>query len=194
MSAELWVAMVATVVAIVALYYSGRGADAALDQITQEAQLFREAAQPILWADIRGDVTGQLLVLLVGNSGPSMAHNVKVSFDPSPPATLNTKPILEVLEQGLAAMAPGRTMEWVLGAGHDTVDWDAHNECKVRIEAEGPFGPIEPVEYVIIINDLKGSRAAPLRAIALDLQKIRKRVEKLNESVKKPGPRILRER
>jgi hypothetical protein len=43
-------------------------------KITQEAQLFREAAQPVLWADIRGDVTGQLPVLLVGNSGPSMAH------------------------------------------------------------------------------------------------------------------------
>jgi hypothetical protein len=84
-------------------------------------------------------------------------------------------------------------MEWVLGAAHDTVDWDARNECKVRIEADGPFGPIEPVEYVIIINDLKGSRAVPLRAIALDLQKISKGVEELNESVKKlgPGPRVL---
>jgi hypothetical protein len=65
------------------------------------------------------------------------------------------------------------------------IDLDARNECKVRIEADGPFGPVEPVEYVIIINDLKGSRAAPLRAIALDLQRISKGVDELNESVKK---------
>jgi hypothetical protein len=58
------------------------------------------------------------------------------------------------------------------------------HECKVRIEADGPFGPVESVEYVIIINDLKGSRAAPLRAIALELQKISKGVDELNESVK----------
>jgi hypothetical protein len=113
-------------------------------------------------------MTGQLLVLLVGNSGPSMAHNVKAKFDPAPPAKL-----------------AGRTMEWVMGAAHDTVDWDARNECKVRIEADGPFGPVEPVDYVIIINDLKGSRAAPLRAIALELQGISKGVDELNESVKK---------
>ena len=74
MSAEPWVAMVATVVAIVALYHSGQGAHAALAQITQAARLLREAAQPVLWADIRGDVTWQLVVLPVGNSGPSMAH------------------------------------------------------------------------------------------------------------------------
>jgi len=36
---------------------------------------------------------------------------------------------------------------------------------------------------VIIINDLKGSRAAPLRAIALE--GISKGVDELNESVKK---------
>ena len=46
----------------------------------------------------------------------------------------------------------------MLGAAHDTVDWDAQNECQVRIQADGPFGPIEPVEFVII----KVSRAAPL--------------------------------
>jgi hypothetical protein len=32
---------------------------------------------------------GNLLVLLLGNSGPSIAHNVKVRFDPPPSATLD---------------------------------------------------------------------------------------------------------
>ena len=193
MSAELWVAMVATVVAIVALYFSGRGAHAALAQITQQSELFREAAQPTLWADIRGDVTGELLVMLVGNSGPSIAHKVKVTFDPEPPSLLNIKPIIENLEKGLTAMAPGRTMEWVLGTAHNTVDWDAHNECRVRIEAEGPFGPIDPVEHLIVINDLKDSRSAPLATIASDLHRISKDVDELKKSVRKlkPGPRIL---
>jgi hypothetical protein len=195
MSAELWVATVASVVSIVALYYSGRGAHAALEQITQQSELFREAAQPTLWADIRGDVTGELLVLLVGNSGPSIAHNVKVTFDPEPPslAVVNIKPVLEMLEKGLTAMAPGRTMEWVLGTAHNTVDWDARNECRVRIEADGPFGPIDPVEHLIVINDLKDSRSAPLATIASDLEKISKNVEELNKSVRRlrPGARIL---
>jgi hypothetical protein len=36
-------------------------------------------------------------VLLLGNSGPSIACNVKVIFDPAPPATLD---ILEILVKG----------------------------------------------------------------------------------------------
>jgi hypothetical protein len=31
----------------------------------------------------------------------------------------------------------------------------------VRIEAEEPFDAIEPLEYVISVDDLDGSRAAP---------------------------------
>jgi hypothetical protein len=36
------------------------------------------------------------LVLLLGDSGPSIARNVKVVLDPAPPATLDVKPILEM--------------------------------------------------------------------------------------------------
>jgi len=146
----------------------------------------------MLWVDIRGDdAMGRALVLLLGNSGPSLARNAKVTFDPAPPSTLDIKPIIEILERGIASVSPGRTMEWVLGAAHNTVDWDDLNEYKVRIEAEGPFGPIEAVEYVIIVSDLKGSHATPgdnLHAVALQLYEITKATNQLNESIKKLQP------
>jgi hypothetical protein len=47
------------------------------------------------------------------------------------------------------------------GAADNTSAWDAHRAYRVRIEAEGPFGAIEPLEYVISVDDLDGSRAAP---------------------------------
>jgi hypothetical protein len=100
-------------------------------------------------------------VLLLGNSGPSIARNVKVVFDPAPPSTLDIKPILEILKQGIASLPSGRTMQWALGAEHNSSDSDAHNAYRVRIEAEGPFGLIDPLEYVISVDDLHGSRAAP---------------------------------
>jgi hypothetical protein len=40
---------------------------------------------------------------------------VKVTFDPAPLSTLDIKPIIEILERGIASVSPGRTMEWVLG-------------------------------------------------------------------------------
>src|SRR5512132_1318081 len=165
---EYWVALGAVVsilsllVAGFSLIYARRSANASREQTKQQKQAAKDAAQPMLWVDIRGDEgQGQSAVLLLGNSGPSIARNVKVTFAPAPPSTLDIKPILEILKQGIASLPPGRTMQWALGAAHNTNGSDAHKAYRVRIEAEGLFGAIEPLEYVLSVDDLHGSRAAP---------------------------------
>jgi hypothetical protein len=191
---EYWVALGAAVsllsllVAGFSLIYARRSANASREQTKQQKQAAKDAAQPMLWVDIRGDDGhGQALVLLLGNSGPSIARNVKVTFDPAPPSTLDIKPILEILKQGIASLPPGRTMQWDLGAAHNTSDWDAHKAYRVRIEAEGPFGTIEPLEYVISVDDLHGSRAAlpgNLHAVAAELHEMTKTTKELNEIIR----------
>jgi hypothetical protein len=195
---EYWVAFGAAVsilsllVAGFALIYVRRSAKASREQTKQQKQAAKDAAQPMLWVDIRGDDgPGQALVLLLGNSGPSIARNVKVIFDPAPPATLEIKPILEILKQGIASLAPGRTMQWALGAAHNSSDWDAHEAYRVRIEAEGPFGLIEPLEYVISVDDLDSARAAPpgnLHAVAAELREMTKATKELNEIIRSASP------
>jgi hypothetical protein len=191
---EYWVALGAAVsilsllVAGFSLIYVRRSANASREQTKQQKQAAKEAAQPMVWVDIRGgDGQGQALLLLLGNSGPSIARNVKVTFDPAPPATLDSKPILEVLRQGIASVPPGRTMQWALGAAHDTSEWDAPQAYRVRIEAAGPFGAIEPLEYVISVDDLHGWRAAPpgnLHAVAAELHEMTKATKELNEIIR----------
>jgi hypothetical protein len=191
---EYWVALGAAVsilsllVAGFSLIYVRRSAKASREQTKQQKQAAKDAAQPMLWVDIRGDEgQGQALVLLLGNSGPSIARNVKVIFDPAPPATLDIKPILEILKQGIASVPPGRTMQWVLGAARDAIDSDAHNAYRVRIEAEGPFGLVEPLEYVLSVDDLDGSRAVPpgnLHAVAVELHEMTKATKELNEIIR----------
>jgi hypothetical protein len=81
---------------------------------------------------------------------------------------------------------PGRTMQWTLGAAQNTSDWDGHKAYRVRMEAEGPFGAIEPLEYVISVDDLDGSRAAApgnLHAVAAELHEINKATNELNEII-----------
>jgi hypothetical protein len=190
---EYWVALGAAVsilslmVAGFSLIYARRSANASREQTKQQKQAAKDAAQPMLWVDIRGDDgQGQALALLLGNSGPSIARNVKVTFDPALPSALDIKPILEILKQGIASLAPGRTMRWALGAADATSDWDGHTAYRVRIEAEGPFGTIEPLEYVISVDDLDGSRAAPgnLRAVAAELREMTKATKELNEIIR----------
>ena len=165
---EYWVALGAAVsilsllVAGFSLSYARRSAKASREQTKQQKQAAKDAAQPMVWVDIRGDDgQGQALALLLGNSGPSIARNVKVTFDPAPPSTLDIKPILQILKQGITSLPPGRTMQWALGPAHNTNGWDAQKAYRVRIDAEGPFGAIEPLEYVISVDDLHGSRAVP---------------------------------
>ena len=191
---EYWVALGAAVsillllVAGFSLIYVRRSAEASREQTRQQKQAARDAAQPMVWVDIRGDDgQGQALVLLLGSSGPSIARNVKVVFDPAPPSTLDIKPILEILKQGIASLPPGRTMKWALGEAHDKGDWHPDNAYRVRIVAEGPFGLIEPLEYVISIDDLDSARAAPpgnLHAVAVELREMTKATKELNEIIR----------
>jgi hypothetical protein len=87
---EYWVAfgaaasILSLLVAGISLIYVRRSAKASREQTKQQKQAATDAAQPILWVDIRGeDLQGHALVLLLGNSGPSVARNVKVVFDPA---------------------------------------------------------------------------------------------------------------
>jgi hypothetical protein len=188
---EYWVALGAAVsilsllVAGISLIYVRRTAKASREQTKHQKQAAKDAAQPMLWVDVRGDNgQGEALVLMLGNSGPSLARNVKVVFDPAPPSTMDVKPILEILRKGIASLPPGRTMQWALGAAHNSSDWDAHKAYRVRIEAEGPFGLIEPIEYVISVDDLDGLRAAQhgnLHAVAAELREMTKATKELNE-------------
>lgn len=191
---EYWVAFGAAVsilsllVAGFSLIYVRRSAKASREQTKQQKRAPRDAAQPMLWVDVRGDDgQDQALVLLLGNSGPSVARNVKVIFDPAPPSRVDIKPILEILKQGIASVPPGRTMKWALDAAPDAVDSDSHKACRVRIEAEGPFGAIEPLEYVISVDDLDGSRAVPpgnLHEVAAELREMTRATKELNEIIR----------
>jgi hypothetical protein len=57
----------------------------------------------------------------------------------------------------------------------------------VRIEAEGPFDAIKPLEYVISGDDLDGLSAAPpgnLHAVAAELHEMTKATKELNEIIR----------
>ena len=98
---EYWVvaSTLSLIVAGFSLIFAMRSVKAR-ELIKQQKQPARYAAQPVLRLDIRGDDgQGEALVLLLGNSGPSIARHVRVTFDPAPPATQAIKPILAILEQ-----------------------------------------------------------------------------------------------
>lgn len=74
-----------------------------------------QALQPYLWADLRPRADGSLLVLHIGNSGPTVATRVRVLFEP-PLADLAEEERRDrmtatgaALASGLTSLAPGRS-------------------------------------------------------------------------------------
>lgn len=145
--------------------------------------------QPYVWADLRPRDDGQMLVFVVGNSGPTVATDVLVALDP-PLADIvpegrrdRARLVSDRLTQGLRSIAPGRTFMWNLDVGSTFFSDGDDNpvaDLTVTITATGPAGQLNPVDYVIALEDLRhqASRAAgaalleqPLRRIADALSK-----------------------
>ena len=76
-------AIAAAIAAFAALRPAERAARAAEEQLGVQCDIARQAAQPYVWADIQPDnQQGVLLHLVVGNAGPTVAHNVRVVITP----------------------------------------------------------------------------------------------------------------
>ena len=91
-----------------------------------------------------------------------MATSVVVTFDPplrdtpgltEPPG--RAREAEERLNAGLASLPPGRTLRWWLGLPHEVFEQNltAPLSYTVTINADGPFGRLEPLSYTIDVDD-----------------------------------------
>lgn len=78
--------------------------------------------------------------MVVGNSGPTIARNVKVTVEPGLPAGQQQSEKIErvqrTLANGLRSLAPGRVLRWSLGAGFDLLSSDVPPNS-ARYESKG---------------------------------------------------------
>lgn len=190
---SLAVSIVAVAIALIAVIYSAksthaaqdsaasgkrsagaaeRGAVAAEQQSEIQLQLRKDAAQPYVWIDVRpDDVTGVLLNLVIGNSGPTIAQNVRATIDPPLEAIDQlkdrTETAQELLAQGISSLPPGRTLVWPLGQGFNILKGNSPKKHTVIVTADGPFGPVPPLTYVLDLMDWKGHMHRPAGSLYL---------------------------
>lgn len=136
------------------------------EQTQLQRELAQGALQPYVWADIQPDMQqGTVIHVVVGNAGPTVARNVRVTFDPALPAGQQQSDMIEgvqrILAEGLRSLAPNRVIRWTLGAGYDLLSSDLPQMRKVRIHADGPHGPLPVLELEIDISEWRQARDAP---------------------------------
>lgn len=182
------VAAVAAILSAVFVYFQVRE----MQRQTELQREIREAAeQPYIWADV--DVqqpNGWMLELIVGNSGPTVATNVRVRIDPPFKPTTghdDLKAVYLRLAEGISSLAPGRRLFWTLGPSPELVGGDGPFAHTVSIDCDGPFGPVPTTQYVINLSDLTDSvakRHGSLREIS---KSIDDGTKALKEALKKLG-------
>lgn len=158
--------------------------DIARETIEAERQIAHQAQQPYVWADLRPrDDAGQLMMFVIGNSGPTVATDVVVDVQPRLPRKIfddDIHPMHDVLAEGVSSLPPGRTISWPVGRSPDLLR-DHPTPRRITITANGPHGPIPPVTYSIDITDVTTASATPpgtLHEIATRVQDLTKAIQK----------------
>jgi hypothetical protein len=172
-------AVVAGLVAVVALIFgirstiaaeraaksAERAAIAAEAQAETQRQLQIAAAQPYIWVDVReDDAQGVLLDLVIGNSGPTVATNVRARIDPPLPTHPQLQEALQAQQQlaeGISSLPPAAMIRWHLGPGFSLIQPDGKQPHKITITADGPFGPIPQLTYVVDLANIRGQPIRP---------------------------------
>lgn len=168
---------------------SERAAITAEEQTTIQNAIRRSSAEPLLYVDLRPDQrSGRILRLVVGNSGPTVATNVQVTFDPPLAKTIMQLDSIhlgeEALRDGLASLPPGREVVWAGGAVGDIFIQNADSPLSwvVTINANGPLGSLEPVTYTLDLKGLAQSTTAPtgtLFGVTQELKEVQKQLKAL---------------
>jgi hypothetical protein len=163
-AAEAGAAIGAAAIALAALIFTGIAAWAAVQQTRIQERLRKAAAAPYVWADVRLDQeeSGVMLALIVGNSGPTVATNVKVLISPSLPNIEQLGGAVEAqrrLAEGIPSLPPGRTLYWDLGPAFTLLANDGSQVHEISITAGGPDGPIPLLSYRLDLADYRGQKA-----------------------------------
>ena len=161
------IAAAAALIAGVAAFYAasqalsaGNQAKSAEQQLELANQVRQDQAQPYVFADIRPDTGGFLMMLVVENTGTTVARHVRVSFEPEL-RSINFPDIVQLrfLQEGISALPPGRRISWYFDTAPAIFENDVPKKYTVTVDAEGPYGPVEQLRYEIDFTVLESSEA-----------------------------------
>jgi len=190
-------AVVAGLVAVVALIFSirstiaseraaksaERAAIAAEAQTEIQRQIQVATAQPYIWVDVREDESqGMLLDLVIGNSGSTVATNIRARIDPPLPAHPQLEEGVKAQEQlaeGISSLPPAAMIRWHLGPGFSLIPPAGKQSHQITITADGPFGPIPQLTYVLDLANMRGQPIRPQGSLHL----LTKAVERLSNRI-----------
>ncbi|MEU7877947.1 hypothetical protein [Microbispora bryophytorum] len=170
-------------------------AEIAANQLALDRTAFTESQQPYVVVDIRAsDFISEALNLVVENVGPTVARNVRIRFDPPIQTSLDgdhSEKLADALifTKGIPHLPPGRKIEALFDIGWQFFEKDLPRQYSVTVEADGPYGAVEPLTYLIdleIYRKLRHLAVKTLHQQVQEVESLRKAVERVAEELARP--------
>lgn len=186
MTAQTWVSVVLAGIAFASLLLAVASTRAALGQTRLQQKAREDAAQPYVWADLRPDrAQAGLLLLELGNAGPTVATNVRVQVDPpleDRHARREGAEVLDRLQTGISSLAPGRRIEWSFGAVLDHIQQDKISpKYTLSVDADGPYGPVPTLVYDVSLEEIRHSLAVGTGSLKLLTESLNKNTDAIKD-------------
>lgn len=186
------------IVAVLAMVPARQTVREMREQAEIQKDLARQQAQPYVWAGIEADYKqGSGINLKVQNEGPSIAKNIHVTIDP-PFVNPQWQPervasVQKQLSDGIKSLAPGQELKWYIGQGQELmVDSTPDVLRTITVNADGPYGPIDTLEFEIRAHDWALATDDPDGSLHLVRKELGRIVEAL-DGVKKKIPAAPKE-
>jgi hypothetical protein len=153
------IGLAATAAAVVSAFFVWRQVQIMKQQTALQRDIAESAQQPYVWADVQVRRDAWMLELVVGNSGPTVATNVRVDIQPpfADSPDFHLAQIQGRLRKGLTSLGPGRQWRWTIGPSPDHVGTDIARV--VTIDCDGPFGPVATNQYVVNLHNFQEASA-----------------------------------
>ncbi|APE26763.1 hypothetical protein vnz_37255 (plasmid) [Streptomyces venezuelae] len=190
--------MVAAVISAIQAKHANDQVEIAERQLELAEKIHREQNEPYVIVDIQPGAPGSMLLhLVVENIGSTVARNVRISADPPIETSFGeqaTADLQAVLARVYPMIPPGRRLEFIFD-GPSRFNGALPMAYTFTVHYEGPFGPVEELEYLVDIDTLTESPVGqrPLKRVEQDLEKIRKELAGLTTAYKKVNAPAIRQ-
>ncbi|MEV0228688.1 hypothetical protein [Nonomuraea sp. NPDC050786] len=170
-------------------------AEIAANQLALDRTAFTESQQPYVVVDIRAsDFISEAMNLVIENVGPTVARNVRIKFEPPIQTSMDgddRERLADTLifTQGIPHLPPGRKIEALFDIGWQFFQKDLPRRYTVTVEADGPYGAVEPLTYLIdleIYRKLRHLTVKTLHQQVQEIEKLRKAVEEVAKELAHP--------
>ncbi|MFJ4922488.1 hypothetical protein [Streptomyces sp. NPDC088725] len=198
LTTDQWTVIVAVVAALIATWQAAIARVAANKQLVLSERIHREQNEPYVIVDIQPDGNHGSLLLIIENTGPTVARDVRISCDPPLESGWEPRPgepdltqvMQEILARPIPILPPRRRLTFLLDNQDRFENVQLPRVYTFTVDANGPEGEVETAQYTVDLDALKWVllEERPTKRVEDKLSKIEKAVHALVPNNRRSSP------